>query len=106
MIESTQKIEIKDILFLTENNEITLTGTVNRNLLSYETHMLLDSTQLNLVINQLQRINPNFEVSELFQSRTSENGNIVFYFDACELDNSTLEVESFAQNQVILQIRA
>lgn len=106
MIESTQKIEIKDILFLTENNEITLTGTVNRNFMSYETHMLLDSTQLNLVINQLQGINPDCEVSELFRSRYSENGNIVLFLEASELENSTLEVDSFTQNQTILQIRA
>lgn len=106
MIQSTQKIEIKDILFLTESNEITLTGIINRNLMRYETQMLLDSTQLNLVINQLQRINPDCEVSELFQSSSSENGNIVLTFDAHELENSTLEVDSFTQNQVILQIRA
>lgn len=106
MIESTQKIEIKDILILTENNEITLTGTVNRDFMSYETHMLLDTTQLNLVINQLQGLNPDCEVSELFRSRNSEKGNIVFFFEASELENTTLEVYSFTQNHAILQIRA
>lgn len=102
----TQTIEIKDIIFLTENNEITLTGTVKRNTMSYETHMLLDSTQLNLVINQLQKINPTEEVSEMFQSRSTENGQILFFFDASNLKNASLEVHTFAQNQEILQIRA
>lgn len=106
MVGYTQKIEIKDIIILTANNEITISGTVNRNTMSYETQMFLDNTQLNLIINQLQRINPNQEVSEMFQSRYTEHGQIVYYFDAHSLENASVEVHTFTQNQEILQIRA
>lgn len=106
MREFNQTIEIKEIIILSSNNEITMTGVVKRNMMTYTTHMGLDSTQLNLVINQLQKINPDNEISEMFNSRSGENGQILFFFNTNDLENNTLEIDSFSQNETILQVRA
>lgn len=101
-----QKIEIKDIILLTETNEITLTGRISRNLLQYDTQISIDTTQLNLIINQLQGLNPEQEVSALFVSNRAANGKSFFYFDGQVLANNSIEVDTFSRDQDVLQIRA
>ena len=101
-----QKIEIKDIILLTETNEITLTGRISRNTLQYDTQISIDTTQLNLIINQLQGMNPDQEVSALFVSNRAANGKSLFYFDCQVLAHNSMEVATFSRNQDLLQIRA
>ena len=101
-----QTISIKEIIFLTANNEITLFGTASRDLLSYEAQISINSSQLNRIINTLQSKNEVLEVSEMFESRSTENGQVLFYFDGSALTNSEIEFCAFSQNEVLKQIRA
>jgi hypothetical protein len=101
-----QKIEIKDIILLTETNEITLTGRISRNTLQYDTQISIDTTQLNLIINQLQGMNPDQEVSALFVCNRAANGKSLFYFDGQVLAHNSMEVATFSRNRDLLQIRA
>lgn len=106
MRNSSELLEIKEIMLLTSNNEITLFGTANRNLMRFETQITIDSTQLNIVINQLQKNNSEIEVSELFQSRSTENGQLLFYLDGIMLHNAFIDLGVLQQNKIIRQIRA
>ena len=106
MVTLNQTISIKEIIFLTANNEITLFGTASRDLLSYETQISINSSQLNRIINTLQSKNESLEVSEMFESRSTENGQVLFYFDGSALTNSEIEFCAFSQNEVLKQIRA
>jgi hypothetical protein len=99
-------IRIKEIIFLTANNEITLFGTASRDLMTYETQISINSSQLNRIINTLQGKNESLQVAEMFESRSTENGQILFYFDGAALSNSEIELQNFAQNEVLKQIRA
>ena len=101
-----QTINIKEIIFLTANNEITLFGTVSRDLLSYETQISINYSQLNRIINSLQGKNESFEIAEMFESRSTQNGQVLFYFDGTALNNSEIDLHNFSQNEVLRQIRA
>jgi hypothetical protein len=101
-----QTIRIKEIIFLTANNEITLFGTTSRDLLTYDTQISINSSQLNRIINTLQSKNESLEISEMFESRSTENGQALFYFDGATLTNSEIEFHTFSQNEVLRQIRA
>lgn len=101
-----QTIRIKEIIFLTANNEITLFGTTSRDLLTYDTQISINSSQLNRIINTLQSKNESLEISEMFESRSTENGQALFYFDGATLSNSEIEFHTFSQNEVLRQIRA
>jgi hypothetical protein len=101
-----QTINIKEIIFLTANNEITLFGTVSRDLLSYETQISINYSQLNRIINTLQGKNESFEIAEMFESRSTQNGQVLFYFDGTALNNSEIDLHNFSQNEVLRQIRA
>jgi hypothetical protein len=99
-------IEIKEILVLTGCDEITIVGIVRRNLLSYETQLEIQSTQLNRVINELQKKNPEIEVSGMFQSRSLESGKSFYYLNGLENIDSVIDVETVYHDQMIRQIRA
>jgi len=99
-------IAIKNIMILSGSNEISLVGTVNKNHMSYETQLELDSTQLNLVINLLQRNNPETEISEMFSKQTTGDGNSIFYFDAFEISNTNVDMDFFINKPLLRQIRA
>jgi hypothetical protein len=101
-----QTISIKEIIFLTANNEITLFGTASRDLLTYETQISINSSQLNRIINSLQGKNESVQVSEMFESRSTENGQVLFYLDGTSLTNSEIDFHTFSQNEVLKQIRA
>ena len=46
------------------------------------------------------------EVSEMFESRSTENGQALFYFHGAALTNSEIEFHTFSQNEVLRLIRA
>lgn len=106
MSEMNQTIEIKEILILTGCEEITIVGVVNRDLLRYETQLEIQSTQLNMVINQLQKKNPEIEISEMFQSRSASNGKTFFYLSELDKLDTLIDIDTIYQDKLIRQIRA
>lgn len=99
-------IEINEILVLTGSDEITIAGTVKRDLLNYETRIEIQSTQLNRVINELQKNNPEIEISSMFQSRPLASGQSFFYMKGLENINSEIAIETITHSRMIRQIRA
>lgn len=101
-----QTIEIKEILILTGTEEITVVGVVKRDLLRYETQLEIQSTQLNMVINQLQKNNPEVEISEMFQSRSVSSGKTFFYLSGIDYLDTLINIDAVYQDKMIRQIRA
>lgn len=106
MTNSNQTINVKDIVLLTSNNEIILSGTYYRDWMNYETQINIDATQLNLVINQLQKNNPDTEISEMFSSCITDAGKKMYYFETGSLQNTMLDVIVFMKNPDLRLIRA
>ena len=74
--------------------------------MSYETQISINYSQLNRIINTLQGKNESLVIAEMFESRSTENGQVLFYFDGTALNNSEIEFHTFSQNEVLKQIRA
>jgi hypothetical protein len=105
MKAKNQQIEINKIYVLPDLNEIMVFGTVQRNSFTYDTRMNVNSTQLNLIINELQRNNPDIDVSELFQSQSTANG-MFMHVDYSHIHSSLIDMHVFEQNTPLQQIRA
>jgi hypothetical protein len=106
MKNTIQTLAIKEIMVFTSNNDIVLKGTQNHDYLSFETQLYVNSTQLNLIINQLQKVNVNQDVSSLFTTQSGEDGKSILCFDGSVLDNAIIGFDLFQQNESIMQIRA
>lgn len=103
---ATSILNIKEITLLTSTNEITLIADMQRDNLSYETTIGLSSTQLNLIINQLQKLNPEFEVSELFLAEQVDYNTSMYSLHGRALENTLIPMDCFDMNFELKQIRA
>lgn len=106
MRNSVQTLDIKEIMILTASNEIMLRGTQQVDHLRFDTQLYVDSTQLNKLINCLQKKNSDCTISEMFISGTGADGKMNYYFDGSSLENSSIELHILEQNQSLMQIRA
>lgn len=106
MRNSVQTLDIKEIMILTASNEIMLKGTQQVDHLRFDTQLYVDSTQLNKLINSLQKMNSDCAISEMFVSGNGADGKMNYYFDGSALENSCIELHILEQNQTIMQIRA
>jgi len=103
---ATSILNIKEITLLTSTNEITLIADMQRDNLSYETAIGLSSTQLNLIINQLQKINPDFEVADLFMEEQVDYQTSMYSLSGTKLENTMIPMDCFDINYELKQIRA
>ena len=102
----TETMQLKDIIVLSATNEITLSGTVNRDHLHFDTKMNLTSTQLNVLLNQLQKLNPGLEVADLFETIHSANQLKLFLLDGSNLMDSQIDLSVLQEFNTLKQIRA
>lgn len=103
---ATSILNIKEITLLTSTNEITLIAEMHRDKLSYETTIGLSSTQLNLIINQLQKINPDFEVADLFLEEQVDYATSMYSLMGSKLGNTCIPMDCFDVHDQLKQIRA
>lgn len=96
---------VKMIKFNNYSDEFRLIGTIIQNTLSYETEIRLAQTTLNILINELQKLNQDLEVSELLQSEILPGGELHFAMDTQSINN-TLPLDVLIGDKAYKQIRA
>ncbi len=102
----TQNINLKEITIYSVMNDICVKGTAFQNNLSYETAFMINSTQLNMIINQLQATNEEVEVAAQFQQYPDDQGNSFYSLNLAALNCTNLAFESFLLDRQLRQIRA
>jgi hypothetical protein len=96
---------INTIKFTSHSGEIRVIGTCQQDNLSYETELRLEQTILNVLINQIQRLNPEVEVTSLLESEALPEGEFHYSLSVCELNN-TLPFYNLVEDRTYKQIRA
>jgi hypothetical protein len=102
----TNSIAIQEISLYTAKDEICLKGRMQQGQLSYETSVFISSTQLNMVINQLQKLNEDVDVSASFSSKSDYEGNLFMWMNTNDLTETSIPWETFSSTQKQLLIRA
>lgn len=97
---------LAEIAILSFANEITMRGKVTKNNLCYESQITINSHQLNKVINELQKQNPDEDISGSFQTESDGYGNTIYFFNGTKLAENGLAFDSFAIWNESKQIRA
>ena len=64
MKESQKTIEVKSILFESNDPEVLLKGIVTKGHMQYETDIIISQSQLNIVMNLLQKQNQSVEIDQ------------------------------------------
>jgi hypothetical protein len=102
----TNTISIHEISLYTGNHEICVKGRMQKDQLSYDTSLFINSTQLNMVLSQLQKINTDMDISSAFKTQTDDEGNLFMWLNTGGLQNNSIEWERFSPNKKQLLIRA
>lgn len=77
--------EVSELMILNSGNEIVIYGTKFQDHLSFPTSCYIDNTQLNKVVNYLQSVHDNLEISTIFDKSIDENGASILFLDVKKL---------------------
>ena len=106
MNTSIKTIEVNTILFESNDPEVLVKGTMTKGHMAFETDMLISQSQLNRLINQLQRQNNNLEVSALLKSEKMYNDETLYTAELSEVSNRSIDLQDLSVISPIKQIRA
>ncbi len=106
MNTADRTIQINSILFESNDTEVLVKGTVLKGHMAFETDMLISHSQLNKLVNQLQRQNENLEMSALIQSETMYNNETLYSAELSSVANRHIDLYDLSVLQPIKQIRA
>lgn len=97
---------VQQVLFETNDSEVLLQGTTIKGVMHYESQLILTHTQLNQVLNLLQRQNAECDIHSCVKSEPMYNGETLYSGYFAELPNATIDLSLIATNYPMKQIRA
>lgn len=101
------KMNVKKIVFETGDIDVVVNATIHQGNLSYESDLIINFSDLNLLINKMQqKLNESIDISSLFESEKMYNGNLLYTLDIERSFESAISIDSMIFNNDIKQIRA
>ncbi len=98
--------EIESLRFNNLDSTVELSVKVREAQFTFSSSILMDMINLNLIINQLQKNNPEIEILDLLIVQSTENFNY-YELNLTDLRDKSLDTEILNyQEKVIKQIRA
>ena len=98
--------EIESLRFNNLDSTVELSVKVREAQFSFSSSILMDMINLNLIINQLQKNNPEIEILDLLIVQSTENFNF-YELNLTDLRDKSIDTEILNyQEKVIKQIRA
>ena len=98
--------EIESLRFNNLDSTVELSVKVREAQFTFSSSILMDMINLNLIINQLQKNNPEIEVLDFLIVQSSENFNF-YELDLTDVRDKSVDTEILNyQEKVIKQIRA
>ena len=106
MNTSIRTIEVNTILFESNDPEVLVKGTMTKGHMTFETDMLISQSQLNRLINQLQRQNNNLEMSQLLRSDKMYDNETLYTAELSSVSNRSINLRDLSVLRPVKQIRA
>ena len=98
--------EIESLRFNNLDSTVELSVKVREAQFTFSSSILMDMINLNLIINQLQKNNPEIEILDLLNVQSAENFNF-YELNLTDLKDKSVDTEILNyQEKVIKQIRA
>lgn len=97
---------VQSILFESNDPEVLMRGTMVKGVMQYESELILSQTQLNMVINLLQRQNTETTIHDLISGEPMYDGGMLYSGTFAELPNATITLDAITTNVPMKQIRA
>lgn len=100
------RISINSITYDTYDSNVLIQAVQEKNHLSFETTFMISFTELNLVINELQKLNPDEVISDLFVEEKLSQDFTQYFLNSRNLANRTVTMNQYLLDSTKKQIRA
>lgn len=106
-MEATGTIfNVESILFEANDADVLMKGTTVKGVMQYESDWIISQTQLNMVLNMLQRQNADSTIHECIKSEPMYDGETLFSGNFTGLSNASIDLNSISTSIPMKQIRA
>lgn len=99
-------IKINSIVYDTQDRNVLIEAEQRKNHLSFETKFLISFSELNSLLNELQKMNPEVAVNEMFVEEKISQDFTQYYLNAELLSNSRIRSTQYFMDAPKKQIRA
>jgi len=106
MITLFDKVEIQKIEFQTSCNEVSVIGIVTKGNLSYSNEIILNFSDLNRLINKIQKITKIGDLFSYFKSTKLEDGVDLYYLANQKDKEIEIPLDEMEDFKPLRQIRA
>lgn len=97
---------IQQFLFESNDCEVLLKGISEQGVMKYESELIVSHTQLNMILNLLQRQNPDIVINDCIEDEPMYNGETLYSGNFTELQHVYIDLDAIAMNMPMKQIRA
>ncbi len=99
-------MEISEIIFETNDQEVVVRGNTQQGNLSFNSETIITHSQLNQLINQLCQMNSAFEIENYLKSERMHYGETLFTAAFPEGLNAKINIHELTHFSGVRQIRA
>lgn len=106
MSNVSTKVKLNTIIYDTMDSNVLIQASSIKNHLSYETEFFVSFSELNDILNQLQKSNSEVCVSDLFEEERLDECLTQYFFKASTLESPIVYIGQYFMNSEKKQIRA
>lgn len=99
-------ITISSIIYDMQDTNVLIQAEQRKNHLSFESKFMVSFSELNVILNELQKGNPEMIISDLFVEEKLGQGYIQYFLNGRKLTNSTISISQYLLETPKKQIRA
>lgn len=101
-----KNISISSFVFSSKENDVLIKGTEHQGLMSFESEFIISHSQLNALINQLQKNNQNFHIENHLNTERVDVDEELYYADFNQLTDNKVHLSFQNYSANYKQIRA
>ena len=101
-----ENVNINTISFETGDNNLYVNTTIQKEMLKYQSQLILNFSDLNVLINKLQENNPDSDISTLFEEDKMYDGSTLYTLNSSKHQSNCFELKQLEFIHEIKQIRA
>ena len=106
MSTKEQYLEVETVIFESHDTDAMLKGKIVQGNLSYSSELVISHTQVNHVLNQLQKLNPENVVLDLLEATPMYDNTTLFSASFNDLENQKIDLTLLSNYSEIIEIRA
>lgn len=101
-----KNISISSFVFSSKDNDVLIKGTEHQGLLSFDSEFVISQSQLNALINQLQKNNEDFQIENHLNSERVDYDEELYFADFNQLADKNVHLSFTNYSPNYKQIRA